>query len=103
MRLIGLAVFGACVSVSSPRGPTDAPVVTDPKYRREADQRVRIALATAASSGRIGATGGWQLSDRNGASMIARPSATEEWTITTDGGFRAVQGERSQTVEGPIV
>ncbi len=103
MTLIGLAVFGACVSVSSSRGPTDAPVVTDPKYRREADQPVRIALVTAASNGRIGATGGWQLSDRNGATVIARPSSTEEWTITTEGGFRAVQGERSQAVEGPIV
>jgi stage II sporulation protein D len=103
MTLIGLAVFGACVSVSSPRGPTDAAVVTDPKYRREADQPVRIALATAATDGRIGATGDWQLSDRNGASVIARPAASDEWTITTAGGFRLVQGDRSQAVEGPVV
>lgn len=101
--LIGLATFGACVSVSSPRGPTDAPVITDPKYKREADQPVRIALATAATDGRIGATGSWQLFDRSGSSVIARPSLSEEWTITTAGGFRVMQGDRSQAVEGPVV
>lgn len=103
IALIGLAVFGACVSVSSPRGPTDAPVITDPKYRREADQPVRIALATAATDGRIGATGGWQLLDRSGGSVIARPSASDEWTINTAGGFRVTQGDRSLTVDGPVV
>jgi stage II sporulation protein D len=101
--MIGVAIFGACVSVSSPRGPTDAPVITDPKYKREADQPVRIALATAASDGRIGATGSWQLTDRNGSSVIARPSASEEWTITTAGGFRVAQGDRTQAVEGPVI
>ena len=85
------AVFAACVSISSPRGPTDAPVITDSKYKRGADQLVRIALSTNVAEGKIGATAGWQLFDRNGRSLGARPGSTDEWTITP-----------SQVVEGPV-
>jgi len=104
--LIGIAAFlAACVSVSSPRGPTDAPVITDSKYKRGADQLVRIALSTKVTEGKIGATGAWQLFDSNGSSLIARPGSTDEWTITHLAGvvFRVSQGDKSQAVTGPVI
>jgi stage II sporulation protein D len=81
--LIVLAAFGACVSVT-PRGGSDTPVTTPGRFKRGADQIVRIALATAADSGTVTATGGWRLSERNGATTIASPAANEEWKVGLD-------------------
>lgn len=57
LSLIVLLGFGACVSISPPRGSPDAPVTTPGKYKRGADQLVRIALATAAPEGSLSGTG----------------------------------------------
>ena len=101
LSIVVTAAVGACVSVSSPRGPTDAPVITDSKYKREADQLVRIALSTKVTEGKIGATGGWELFDRNGSALIARSGASDEWTVASD--FRISQGDRSQTATGSLI
>jgi len=109
-----LASIGACVSISAPRGSTDAPVTTPGKYKREADQPVRIALATASAEGTLTATGGWELSDRNGSAQIARAAANEEWRVsvgencspaagTTCSGFVLVSGGNTRPVDGPLV
>ena len=78
---IVLAAIGACVSVTPPRGGTDAPVITDGKYKRGVDQLVRIALNPRADSGRIAATGSWQLLDRGQTATIAQATANEDWTV----------------------
>ena len=101
LSIVITAAVGACVSVSSPRGAADAPVITDSKYRREADQLVRIALSTKVTEGKIGATGGWELFDRNGSALIARSGASDEWTVASD--FRISQGDRSQAATGPLI
>ncbi len=79
---IVLAAIAACVSVSPPRGDTNVPVTTPGKYKRETEQPVRIALATAARDGRIGATGSWQLFDAASPTpRFTTPSASDEWTV----------------------
>lgn len=85
ISLIVLAAVGACVSVT-PRGGTDTPVTTAGRYKRGADQLVRIALATAAANGTVTATGGWRLFERNGAAAIASPAPNEEWNVGFDAG-----------------
>lgn len=116
--LIGVAaVFAACVSISSPRGPTDAPVITDSKYKRGADQLVRIALQTAANEGSITATGPWKLAERGGTTTIAQAAANEDWKVQSGRKCLAPSNDRppcvpdlllmrggtSRTVEGPVV
>jgi len=115
LSFLVLASIGACVSISAPRGSTDAPVTTPGKYKRGADQSVRIALATAATSGSITATDGWELSDRNGTVRIALAGANEEWGIGPGEscsspagagcgpGFVLVTGGTTRAVEGPVV
>lgn len=104
LSLLVLASIGACVSLTPPRGGTDTPVTTPGAYKRGADQLVRIALATAASEGRIGGTGGWELSDRNGAAQIARASENDEWQVRRgESGFVLVSGGATRPVEGPVI
>ncbi len=104
------------MSVSSSRGPTDAAVVTDPKYKRGSEQLVRISLANKLGSGNIGATGDWQLFDRNGSELIARASANDQWAIASGAGcvsagtsnvckseFFVSLADRQRAVEGPVV
>ena len=115
-----LAAAGACVSVTPPRGGTDAPVTTGGRYKRGADQMVRIALATQVRGGTIGATGNWELFDRNGRSLIARASANDGWGIVHEGScsgnptaptgnpvckvdFFVALGDKTHPVEGPVV
>ena len=115
LSLVVLASIGACVSVSAPRGGTDAPVTTPGKYKPGSEQLVRIALATAATAGTITATDGWELSDRNGSARIASAGANEEWRIALGescspptgagcgSGFVLVTGGTNRAVEGPVV
>ena len=117
VSLLVLASIGACVSLSPPRGGgrTDAPVTTPGKYKRGADQLVRIALATAVAEGRISATGGWEISDRNGSTRITRAAGNEEWQVrlkencsppagdSCGPGFSIVNGTTSRPVDGPVL
>jgi stage II sporulation protein D len=110
-----MASIGACVSVSPPRGGTDAPVTPPGRYKSGADQLVRIALATAATEGRISATGTWEISDRNGNASIARAGAGDEWRVrlrencapplapACAAGFTLLNGPTTRDVEGPVV
>ncbi|HWL40635.1 MAG TPA: SpoIID/LytB domain-containing protein [Gemmatimonadaceae bacterium] len=90
ISLIVLASIGACVSISPPRTGTDAPVTTPGRYKRGADQVVRIALATNARDGTIGATGAWLLASPDDASPIARPAGTDEWKLRFTGNCPAI-------------
>jgi stage II sporulation protein D len=112
-----LAAVGACVSVT-PRGGTDTPVTTPGRFKRGADQQVRIALATGVSEGKLGATGGWELFDRNGSSRIAQLTSSTESDISRVGGcvhtsserapactieFSVHYGGQQRAVEGPVL
>ena len=117
ISLLVVAAAGACVSVTTPRGGTDAPVTTAGRYKRGADQPVRIALATSARDGNLGATGGWELFDRNGQSLIARAGAADVWNIRFAGrmcdasgttpacrsNFALTHDGTERLVEGPVV
>jgi stage II sporulation protein D (peptidoglycan lytic transglycosylase) len=71
--MTGLLGIAACVSLSSPRGggTGNVPVVRGP-YKSGAEQQIRIAMATAASGARIGATGDWGLFKPDKGAPIAR-------------------------------
>src|SRR5687768_3748867 len=112
-----LAAVGACVSVT-PRGGTDTPVTTPGRFKRGADQQVRIALATGVSEGKLSATGGWELFDRNGSSRIAQLTSSTESDIWRVGGcvltsserapactidFSVRYGGQQRAVEGPVL
>jgi stage II sporulation protein D len=60
--IAGVLGFGACVSLSSPRGggAGKVPVVRGP-FKSGAEQQVRIAIETSAKVGTISATGAWGL------------------------------------------
>ena len=67
---------------------------------------VRIALATAAPSTVLSATGGWRLYERGGASVLISANEADAWTVERDGRqLRAVhaRGARVPTREGPFV
>src|SRR5687767_3115144 len=107
---MALAVVGACVSVT-PRGGTDTPVTTPGRFKRGADQLVRIALATAAANGNVSATGGWSVLERNGAA-IASPAPNEDWKVGSDAGctgadcgsaLTLVAGGGERRVQAPVV
>ena len=112
---IALASIGACVSVTSPRSGTDDPATPPGAYRGGADQLVRIALAPAATEGRIGATGDWLISQRDGGAVIARAVANDEWALRLrdncspplaggcTSGFVLVNGATNRSVDGPVV
>lgn len=89
----------ACVSLTSPR--TDTPVTTPGSLKRGADQLVRIALATAAPEATLGATGGWQLWDRNGARLVTGAASGDEWKVGSD--LSLIQGGNTRSVEGSVV
>lgn len=111
-----LLVIGACVTtrlgvpveppmrvIRAPRPPVDTavPAVAPrsdevprdeaPDFRREGDRDVRVALATAASSPGIAATGAWRIfDDRESVLLRGRPG--ESWTLEHRAGqLRAVR------------
>ena len=112
--MIAAAAMGACVSLAPPGGNTETPVTTPGRFKSGTDQLVRIALATAADSGTLTATGAWQVSDRNGATVIASPPANDEWRVRLGvpctGGepdcrsaFTVVGGAGERRAQGPVV
>lgn len=107
---------GACVSATTPRGGSDTPVTTAGRYKRGADQPVRIALATAARDGNVSATGSWELFDGNGQTLIARGGPTDVWSLRSGGRtcdpsaaatacsaeFTLTHDGRARAVAGPV-
>jgi stage II sporulation protein D len=86
--------------------PRNAAARTDPA-RIEAARRggVRVALAVAAPSGKVGGTGGWRLFD-GGQHLLVRGAAGEPWTIERSGRqLRAVRPDGLTTPfrDGPLV
>lgn len=107
-KIVSLSVVlgvAACVSLRSPGTPTAPVPPIGGKYKSGADQPVRIVLATAASEGRISATGDWRLFDGNGETQIAAASASQEWMVSPDG-LRIRLGPTGSSPdprEGPII
>ena len=111
LALLGVTAIAACVSVSTPRGERDIPVIRGP-YRSGANQPVRIALATAATDGRLTATGDWSLIDRGGQAIEPRAAANAAWTvgISSDCGAPGncskrlvlTGPDRTATFDGPV-
>ena len=73
---------GACVSLASP-GPAarNVPVIRG-LYKNGREQPVRIALETAASNGKLTATGDWGLFDQSGRPLVPRASANQELSVS---------------------
>ena len=104
LALGGAGIIVACVSLSSPRGTTENVPVVRGKYQGGATQAVRIALATAATEGRISGTGNWRLFDRNGDALLSEPRANEEWSAAASAGRILLKsGERPLEVSGPLI
>lgn len=117
IAVLAVALVGACVSVATPRSGTDAPVTTPGRFKRGADQQVRIALATAARDGNVSATGAWELFDRNGETLIARAGPTDVWSLRFGGrtcdpstaptacstDLTLTHDARTRVVAGPVV
>lgn len=110
----GILGIAACVSVISPRGGGDVPVVAGGRYKSGVDQPVRIALATAAADGRITATGDWRLFERNGETLVGTSVASEEWSVAPAGQERSIApagqrirlgriGSATELRAGPII
>ena len=80
--IAGVLGVAACVSLASPRGggSGNVPVVRGP-YKNGAEQQVRIAMGTAASGARIGATGDWGLFNPDGGGPIARFQRGQELSL----------------------
>jgi stage II sporulation protein D len=83
IAITGVVGFGACVSLSSPRGggPENVPVVRG-TYKTGAEQQVRIVLETAAKTGTISATGDWGVLN-HGRGLVTRSLANEELSVAT--------------------
>ncbi|MEO5590510.1 MAG: hypothetical protein ABIS03_13055, partial [Gemmatimonadaceae bacterium] len=65
--VVGLLGAAACAS-AFPRGPTGS-------SGDDGDQPVRIALATAGESARVGGTGTWRVYSRNSANLVVSGTA----------------------------
>jgi len=83
--ITGVLGLAACVSLSSPPGDGSGsvPVVRGP-YKSGSEQLVRIALATAATDGRVSSTGSWALFDRD--RNLGTAGMNEEAKIAASGG-----------------
>ncbi|MHB1312279.1 MAG: SpoIID/LytB domain-containing protein [Gemmatimonadaceae bacterium] len=83
----------------------DVPRDAAPDFRREGDRDVRIALATAAASPGLAATGAWRVfDDREGVLVRGRPG--DAWTLERRGGqLRAVRADGFATAwrQGPLL
>ena len=103
-RAAAIALFGAVACASAmPRngGEPDAD-----RPANQSDQPVRIALATAAGSPRIGATGAWAIYSRNSANLVTRGAAGGTMRIERRGGqLVAVRDDGSVTSRssGPFI
>src|SRR2546423_267512 len=78
-RLIAIgAVLGiaACVSLSSPRGGGNVPVLRG-TYKSGAEQPVRILLTIPDSGAQLGATGDWEIRSRDGRTLGRYPSTQQ--------------------------
>lgn len=75
---VGIVGIVACAS-TLPRSGAE-PAVDD------GDQPVRIALATAAQSARVGGTGSWRIYSRNSANLVTKGNAGQLATILIRGG-----------------
>jgi len=83
----------------------DMPGDAAPDFRREGDRDVRIALATAAPSPGLAATGTWRMvDDREGVLVRGRPG--DAWTLEQRGGqLRAVRADGFAAAwrQGPLL
>lgn len=102
--MAGVLLFatGIACSASLPRRHESGGTV----LRDEGQPVVRVALAMAAPSAVLSATGGWRLYARNGESVLARSDGSDVWTVRqVSGGLQAVRadGMESAVRDGPFV
>jgi len=97
-----LALAAACVAPPARRSEREGR--NGDAARRDGGGAVRVALATAAAGGTVGATAGWRLYD--GASTLVRGTAAEPWRVERRGRqLRAVRADGVPTAyrDGPLV
>ena len=100
-RLIPLSMFVVALACASVLPGTSA---SDPVGVAAGDQMVRIALATAAQTGRVGATGSWKGFGSGGSRLIARGSAGESWLVDRAGStVRVSRPSNVSSPETPVV
>jgi stage II sporulation protein D len=111
MRVIGVlpAPADSSDTTARPAAPRasgeDIPRDAAPDFRREGDRDVRIALATAASSPGLAATGAWRVFDDR-ESVLVRGRPGDAWTLEQRGGqLRAVRADGFATAwrQGPLL
>lgn len=93
-------VVGWPPPAAEPAPPAAAPVRVDdiprdeaPDFRREGDRDVRVAIATAAASPGVAATGAWRVFDDH-ESVLLRGRPGEAWSLEQrDGQLRAVRSD----------
>jgi len=92
-RVIGLPAALDSAPVRPAARPDDVPRDEAPDFRREGDRDVRVALATAAPSPGVAATGAWRIfDDRESVLLRGRPG--EAWTLEQRSGqLRAVRSD----------
>jgi stage II sporulation protein D len=71
--------------------------------RADNDQTVRIALALAQRSPRIGATGAWSIYDGATDKLLARLGADDDVAAESRDGMLVLKGSASQSVRGPLI
>lgn len=79
-KTLAIAIFGAAACASALPRSSAAPVADDD------DRPVRIALATAAESPKVGGSGTWRIYSRNSANLVTSGTAGESMTIRRRGG-----------------
>ena len=96
-----LATGLACSATLPRRHESNGDVVRD-----EGQPAVRVALATAARSAALSATGGWRLYAEDGRALLARSDDNDVWTVRQTGtGMQAVRGDGMPTAvrAGPFI
>ena len=93
MRVIGLPEPAADTAAAAAAKSEDIPRDEAPDFRREGDRDVRVALATAAASPGVAATGAWRIfDDRESVLLRGRPG--EVWSLEQRAGqLRAVRSD----------
>ena len=93
IRVIGQPAPPADTAPRAVAKPEDVPRDEAPDFRREGGRDVRVALATAASTPGLAATGAWRLfDDRESVLLRGRPG--EAWTLEQGAGqLRAVRSD----------
>jgi stage II sporulation protein D len=104
--LLAAAALASAAAIAWNARPAAArPAATSAVRRDDAGRTVRVALAVGAEAPRVGAAGGWRLTDAGGRGVVARVPEGGLWTVEQSGGRLRAVGPEGATAwrEGPLV